>query len=324
MRRREFIGGIGAAMLPLAARAQQVPKIGVLYSGSLDLFQADLAALRQGLAESGAARGANVVFEVRSAEGDFSRLASLAEDLASRGVAVIVSASNAASAVAAKASARMVPIVFYMGADPVALGIVDSLSRPGGNITGVTVLAGELTGKRIELLHELVPTANRLAYLVNAANPAFTDDALSKHIETARGLGMQLSIVKASNSGEIDDAFASLDRNNVHGLVVGADTFLQSQRDRIVSLAARRSIVGVYPGYEYVAIGGLMSYSGDFGDAYRRVGAYVARILNGEDPKNLPVQQATNFRLAINIKTARQAGIEIPPALLARADTVIE
>lgn len=319
MRRRELLAVVGMAMLPLAVRAQQRRTVGVLFGGSINSFARELTAIREGLAEAG-----NAPLEIRSADGDFTRLATLAEDLVGRRVAVIISASNAASAVAAKAATRTIPIVFYMGADPIALGIVESLSRPGGNITGVTVLSGELMGKRLELLHELVPSANKIAYLTNPANPSFTDNSFSKLVDTARGLGLQLVVLKASKPNEVEEAFATSRRGGANAMLMGPDTFFQSQRGQIVSLAARHALPVVYTSYEDVAAGGLIGYGSDFIDAYHQVGVYVARILNGEDPKNLPVQQATKFRLAINLKTATQARIEIPPALLARADTVIE
>jgi putative tryptophan/tyrosine transport system substrate-binding protein len=217
-----------------------------------------------------------------------------------------------------------IPIVFFMGADPVELGAVASLAHPGGNITGVTVLAGELFGKRLELLHEIAPNVSKIAYLVNPTNPAYSESGLSKQSEAAHGLGLRLIIMNASSPNDIDRAFAVASEERLGGMLVGADTFFQAQCDQIVTLAVRYAIPTSYSRRDYVTAGGLISYGSDFPDAYHRIGVYVGRILAGEKPKDLPVQQPTNFKLVVNLKAAKQIGIEIPPALIARSDEVIE
>jgi len=251
MRRREFIGLVGsaAAAWPLAARAQQpaIPVVGILYSAPIDVLRDETAAFQTGLAEIGYIDGRNVSFEYRTADNHMDRLRALASDLVHRRVAVIFSASTAATVLAAKAATEEIPIVFTMGADPVGIGAVASLARPGGNITGITVLAGELIGKRFELLHEIVPTAATVAYLVNTANPAFSEAALKIRTERARSLGFRLLIVNASNSNDIDRAFTLLVAEKSGALLVGPDTFFQTQRDQIVALAAHYRVPASYP-----------------------------------------------------------------------------
>jgi putative ABC transport system substrate-binding protein len=325
MRRREFISLIGgAAAWPLAARAQQMPVVGFLYSGNFEAFRDDFAAFRDGLAETGLVEGQNVAFEFRMAESHLDRLPALADDLVRRRVAVIFSGSSAAPTLAAKAATTTIPIVFFMGADPVGLGVVASLAHPGGNITGVTVLAEELFGKRLELLNEIAPNASKIAFLVNPSNPAFSESSLSKSIETARSVGVQLLILNASSPSDIDRAFTVVGEERSGAILVGPDTFFQAQCDQIVTLVARYAIPASYPRRDYVTAGGLISYGSDFPDAYHRIGVYVGRILRGENPKNLPVQQPTNFKLVVNLKTAKALGLTVPPAILARADEVIE
>jgi putative ABC transport system substrate-binding protein len=305
-------------------RAQQMPVIGVLYSGNSEAFRDDFSAFRDGLAETGLVDGQNVAFEFRMAESHLDRLPALADDLVRRRVAVIFSGNNAAPTLAAKAATTTIPIVFFMGADPVDLGVVASLAHPGGNITGVTVLAGELFGKRVELLHGIAPNASKIAYLVNPTNRAFSESLLSQQTEAAHRLGLQLIILNASIPSDIDRAFTFVSEERLGAMLVGPDTFFQAQRDQLVTLAARYKIPVSYPRRDDVTAGGLISYGSDFPDAYRRIGVYVGRILRGENPKNLPVQQPTNFKLVVNLKAARQIGIEIPTALITRADEVIE
>lgn len=328
MKRREFFGLVGgaAAAWPMALCAQQPsgPVVGVLYSAPVDLLQDETSAFRAGLAEIGYVAGRNVSFEYRTADNHMDRLRALADDLVHRGVAVIFSASTAAAVLAAKAATNEIPIVFSMGADPVGIGAVASLARPGGNITGITVLAGELIGKRFELLHELVPTAATVAYLVNTANPAFSEAALNMRTESARTLGFRLLIVDARSPDDIDRAFASLIAEKADALLVGPDTFFQSQRERIIALAVRYRVPASYPWPDDVSAGGLFSYGADFLDVFHKAGTYVGRILKGEKAGDLPVQQPTKFRLAINLKTAKVLGLAVPPSILARADKVIE
>lgn len=328
MRRRDLlklISGMAVAW-PLAARAQQpsMPVVGVLYSAPMDLLKDETTAFRSGLSDIGYMDGRNVSFEYRTAENQMSRLRELADELVHRRVSVIFSASTAATVLAAKAATNEIPIVFSMGADPVGIGAVASLARPGGNITGITVLAGELIGKRFELLHEIVPSATTIAYLVNTTNPAFSNAALKMRVERAGALGVRLLIVNASNLVEIDQAFAELVADKAGALLVGPDTFFQTQRDRIVGLAARYRLPASYPWLEDANAGGLFSYGADFRDVFHKAGTYVGRILKGEKAGDLPVQQPTKFKLVVNLKTAKDLELVMPPALLARADEVIE
>ena len=329
MRRRQFLKSICsiAATWPVALRAQQpaLQVVGILYSGPIDTSRDELSAFREGLAELGYIEGRNVAFEIRTADNQLDRLPALANDLVRRRVAVIFSASTAATVLAAKAATTSIPIVFSMGADPVGIGAVASLARPGGNITGITVLAGEVIGKRLELLKEILPGVGTVAYLVNKANPAFSEVALKVRTETThRTLRLRLIIVNASSPNEIDHAFASAVAEKAGALLVGPDTLFQAQRERIVALAARYAIPASYPWPEDVGMGGLFSYGADFSHVFRRAGSYVGRILNGEKPADLPVQQPTKFKLAVNLKTANVLGLELPASLLARADEVIE
>lgn len=329
MRRREFLGLISstAAAWPIEAYAQQpaMPVVGILFSAPMDVSRDELSAFREGLSEIGYIEGRNVAFEFRTAENRLELLPALANDLVRRRVAVIFSASTAAPLLAAKAATTSIPIVFSMGADPVGIGAVANLARPGGNITGITVLAGEVIGKRLELLHEIVPAVVTVAYLVNTANPAFSAAALKLRIEaTHRSLGLRLLVVNASNPEDIDHAFASIVAQGAGALLVGPDTLFQAQREKIVTLAARHAIPSSYPWPEDVGAGGLFSYGADFPHVFRRAGTYVGRILNGEKPGDLPVQQPTKFKLAVNLKTAKTLGLQMPASLLARADEVIE
>jgi putative ABC transport system substrate-binding protein len=327
MRRREFIAGLGsAAAWPLAARAQQpvMPVVGLLISSTSKDVAPYIARLTAGLAETGYVEGRNVAFEYRMAEDHYERLPALANDLVRRRVAVIFTAGNVPTALAAKAATQVLPIVFSIGADPVESGLVASLARPGGNITGVTALANELQLKRLALLHELVPAATTMAYLFNHANPTYTEAYLKEQVDAASRLGVRLLILKAANPNEIERAFATVAEQRGDALAVAPDTFFIAQRAQIVALAARYRVPASYFVREFVEAGGLTSYSSPPGDAYRQAGAYVGRILNGEKPGDLPVQQTTRFELAINLKTAKALGLTIPPNLLALADEVIE
>ena len=328
MRRRDFITILAGAPAgwPIAGHAQQptIPVVGILYSAPIGLLRDETSAFRTGLAELGYIEGRNVSFEHRSADNQMDRLRSLADDLVNRRVAVIFSASTAATVLAAKAATNEIPVVFSMGADPVGIGAVASLARPGGNITGITVLAGELIGKRFELLHEIVPTAETVAYLVNPTNPAFSAAALKMRTERARILGFRLLIVNASSPDDIDRAFASLVAEKADAMLVGPDTFFQAQREHIVALAARYRVPASYPWPDDVSAGGLFSYGADFLDVFHKAGTYVGRILKGEKPGDLPVQQPTKFKLTVNLKTAKVLGLAMPPHMLARADEVIE
>lgn len=324
MRRREFIRLIGAAALGRCASAQaaSVPSVGILHSASFETSRNYFAAFEAGLADAGFKKDQDVSFEFRFANNDLDKLNGLASELAQRKVDVIFAGANTPAVLAAKAAAGSIPIVFVMGADPVKTGVVPSLARPGRNITGITGLAGELFSKRLQLLHELVPKAKMVGYMVNPANPAFTDDALKRNTEIARGVGLQLSVVQASDLGEIEKAFESLVRIRVDGLLVGADTAYGVFRQQLIKLAARYAIPTAYPVREFVEAGGLSSYSTDYLDVNRRCGTYVARVLRGE--RDLPVLQPTSFKFVLNQGTARLIGLELPPAVLAIADEVIE
>jgi len=331
LKRRDFIRALAgavatSALSPPAARAQQsaIPVVGLLNSSTFEGYVEEFVAFRRGLAEAGYIEGRNVAFAYRAAENQFDRLPALADDLVRRRVAAIFTAGNAPPALAAKAATQVIPTVFMMGADPVEIGVVSSLARPNGNITGVTVLAGELVPKRLALLHELVPAAATIAYLVNLTNPAFSEASLKEQTEAARGLGVQLVVLDASTPTGIDHAFATPVEQRAGALLVGADASLIAQRDKLVALAARHAIPASYSRFDAVEIGGLTSYAANIGDAFRQAGRYMARILNGEKAGDLPIQQSTRFELAINLKTARALGLTISATLLALADRVIE
>jgi putative tryptophan/tyrosine transport system substrate-binding protein len=330
MKRREFIAGLGGAAasllsLPLAVRAEQpaLPVIGLLSSTTFETLSDEFAAFRRGLAETGHVEGQNVAFEYRTAENHFDRLPALADDLVRRRVAAIFTAANVNPALAAKAASRVTPIVSLMGANPILTGVVASLSRPGGNITGVTVLAGELFGKRLALLHELVPSAEPVGYLWNPTN-AEAETLSKERGEAARALGVQLLILDASTPSDIDRAFATLAERRIGALLVGADAFFGARREQIVALAAHYAIAASDYNAKGVEIGALTSYGVDGSDAFRLAGQYVGRILNGEKPGDLPVQQSSRFKFAINLNTAKALGLTVPPSLLAVADEVIE
>jgi putative tryptophan/tyrosine transport system substrate-binding protein len=326
MRRRELIGLLGgAAAWPLAARAQQpaMPIVGFVTGRSPEDSTRLDPAFRKGLNETGYVEGQNVMVEYHWLEGQYDRLPSLIADLVGRRVAVIAALVNAA-ALAAKAATTTTPIVFLVTEDPVSLGLVASLARPGGNMTGVNILFAELLAKRLGLLHDLVPKAVRVAVLVNPANTTNAEATLREIPDAARSLGLQIQVINASTSREIDAAFATVVRGRADALFVAPDAFLISRRVQLATLAARHAIPATYPAREIVEVGGLMSYGTDIVDMYRQVGVYTGQIIKGAKPEDLPVLQSTKFEFVINLQTARALGLEVPPGLLTAADEVIE
>jgi len=327
MKRREFMALVGRAAVawPLAARAQQpvMPVIGFVNSAPRQGQEPQLAAFLKGLADVGYVEGRNVAIEYRWAEGQNDRLAALAADLVRRQVAVIA-ATSAPAALAAKMATTTIPIVFETAADPVKLGLVTSLSRPGGNVTGVTRLNVAIAPKRLELLHELIPTARVIALLVDPNNVAIAETNISDAQATARSLGLELHVLNASTERDFDTVFAELIRLRADGLVIGASGLFLARQEQLAKLAARHAVPAVFATREFVAAGGLMSYGGSVADSYRQVGVYTGRILKGEKPAELPVQQATNVEFYINLKTAKALGLNVPNTLIGRADEVIE
>jgi len=327
VRRREFITLVGGAAVtwPHAARAQQpvLPVIGFLSNASPNLFAIRLRAFRQGLEEAGYAEGRNVAVEFRWAENQNDRLPALAADLVHRQVAVIV-AAGIPSALAAKAATTTIPIVFEVSVDPVEVGLVASLARPGGNLTGVTNLNAELGPKRLELLHELVPKAIMIAVLVNPTNPTGAEAFLQGLQPTARALGLRLHIVHASTEHDLDTVFTTLVQLRVDALMIMPDIFFNARREQLATLAVRHAVPAVYHYREFAAAGGLMSYGTNDTKYYGLFGTYVGRILKGDKPTDLPVQQVTKVELFINLKTATMLGLTIPFALMGRVDELIE
>jgi putative tryptophan/tyrosine transport system substrate-binding protein len=326
VRRRQFIALLGgaAAAWPLAARAQQpaMPVIGVLGATSTDTDY--LRAFRQGLKDTGYVEGENVAIEYRWAEDQYDRLPALAADLVRRRVAVIATVHGPAVTLAAKAATTTIPIVFTIAEDPVRLGLVASLARPGGNVTGINFVTGELAAKRLELLRELLPRAARVAVLVNPANFTQTETTLRDLEPAARAIGSQIQVFKADTSREIDAAFATFAHERPDALFVSSSAYLTSRRVQLTQLAARHAIPATYPGRQYVEAGGLMSYGSNLADGWRQLGLHTGRVLKGAKPAELPVVQSTKFELVINAQTARMLSLTVPASLLAIADEVIE
>ena len=318
--------GATAVAWPLAARAQQpaLPVIAFLNPTSPYTYADRQRALRQGLKDTGYVEGENVAIEYHSAEGQSDRLPALAAELVRRKVAVIATTGGNVLALAAKAATTTIPIVFIVNEDPVKVGLVASLAQPGGNLTGINILTGELGAKRLELLRELVPAATRVAVLVNPANAAITETTLRDIGPAARAMGLQMQVFNAGTSREIDAAFATFVRERPDALFVGPDPFFAVRRVQLANLASHHSIPATYAAREIAEAGGLMSYGSDIRDAWRQVGVYAGRILKGAKPADLPVVQASKFELVINVQTARMLGLTVPPALLAGADEVIE
>jgi putative tryptophan/tyrosine transport system substrate-binding protein len=328
MRRRVFIGLVGgvAVTWPLLLHAQQsvLPVIGFLDSRSPDALTERLRGFRLGLKDTGYFEGENVTIEYRWAENQFDRLPALATDLVHRQVAVIATSGGTAAAFAAKAATTTIPVVFTSAEDPVRQGLVASLARPGGNLTGINFFNVELAAKQLELLRELVPAATRIGVLVNPASALNTESTLRDVESAARAMKLQIQVLNARTSREIDAVFATFVRERPDALFVNTDPFLNVRRVQLALLAGRLGIPAIYSGREYAEAGGLMSYGSNITDAYRQMGVYVGRILKGAKPEDMPVMQASKFELVINAQTARMLGITVPPSLLARADEVIE
>ena len=327
MRRREFITFVGgAAAWPLTARAQQpaMPVIGYLGSETPDLFASRLSAFREGLSATGYDEGRNVTIEYRWANGQTDQLAALAADLVRRQVTVIATPGSGAAALAAKAATTTIPVVFEAGVDPVAVGLVRSLNRPEGNITGITSMNIEFNPKRLELLHELVPEAKSFAVLVNPTNPVSANAAMKDLEGPSRALGLQLHVLNASADREIEAVFAKLAQLKVGGLIIAADTFFHNRAQRLAALTLKHAVPAVLAVREFAVVGGLVSYGGSIRETHRQAGIYTGRILKGEKPADLPVQQVTKVELYINLKTAKTLGLTVPNTLVGRADEVIE
>jgi putative ABC transport system substrate-binding protein len=325
MRRRDVIAGLGVTVfVPTISRAQQTASvIGFLSSRSSAESEAVAGAFRRGLAETGFLVGGNVTIEYRWADGQYDRLPALAADLAGMRVAIILSAGGPPAALAAKKATSTIPIVFSAADDPVGLGLVESLSRPGGNITGMSVFNAALTAKRLSLLHEFVPAASTIAYLTNPANPSMRLEVNSMD-EAAKANSVNVQTFNASNEQELEAAFANISAQHIGAVIVAGEPFFDSRRAFIVGLAAKHAIPASYSWRENVVLGGLLSYGTSITDSYRNAGIYCGRILKGERPSDLPVMQPTKFELTINLRTARSLDLNVPPALLTGADEVIE
>jgi putative tryptophan/tyrosine transport system substrate-binding protein len=326
--RREFVSLLGGTTVawPLAARAQQsaMPVIGALYGVAAPAWAGNMAEFRRGLGETGFVEGRNVAIEYRWADGQFDQLPGMAADLVSRKVAVILAGGSVVSVQAAMAATKTIPIVFTVTNDPVAAGFVASLNRPGGNVTGVTLIGIEVGQKRLELLHEIVPSAARIALLVNQNNPVSQRDSIQSAQTASRRLKLEIIVVNAGTANEIEGAVANAVQQRAAALLVGADAFLSSRQEQIAALALRHALPASGTQREAVTAGMLMSYGSSNADMYRQVGIYAGRILKGEKPADLPVMQPTKFALVINLKTAKALGLDVPASLLARADEVVE
>ena len=327
MRRRNFISLVGGAIAwPLAARAQQpaIPVIGSLYGTSAADWTGPMAGFRRGLREMGFVEGHNVLIEYRWADGHFDRMPAMAADLVGRNVAVILVGGNIEGVRATLAATQSIPIVFTTASDPVATGLVSSLNRPSGNATGVTVFAVTLGPKKAELFHKMIPTATKIAFLINPSNlGTFEIESPAIH-SAAHQLGLEVIVLNASTESEIENAFVAAAQERAAGIYVGSDAFLVGRREQIAALGLRYKFATIAPARNDVVVGELMSYGADQADMYRQAGTYVGRILNGEKPANLPVLQPSKFELVINLKTARAIGLDVPSTLLAVADEVIE
>ena len=325
MRRREFIAGLGAAVWPLAAGAQQsnIPVVGYLEGGSSKTNSQFADAVKHGLADAGYVEGRNVMVEYRWADDHYDRLAGLADDLVLRQVAVIV-AHTTPAALAAKAATKSIPIVFSIGSDPIDLGLVERFNRPEGNVTGVTQLIRATSAKRLEILHELLPTGTTIGFLVNPINRVFAEPETRDLQAAADTLHVRLLIVNANNLGEFEAAFATFAREGVGGVIVGSDTLFFDHPAELVALANRNRIPTIFYRSEAMAAGGLVSYGTDLPHAWRQAGIYAGRILKGDKPADLPVQEVTKMLLTVNLKVAKELGLSLPTALLVRADEVIE
>ncbi len=328
MRRREFISLLGgaAATVPFAVRAQQtaMPVIGYVGTGSRESDVFRLPSFHQGLSESGYVEGRNVAIEYRWAEGQNDRLPALMAELVRRRVTVIAVPASTPGALAAKAATTAIPIVFYIGLDPVELGLVASLNRPGGNLTGVTGWNVAVGPKRLELLHELIPTATVMALLVNPTSPDLANADSREQQAAARTLGLQLHVLHASTEGDFDAVFASLVQLRADGLVIGTDSFFNTQKEHLAALTVRHGVPTIHQYREFVVAGGLIGYGTPTAELSRQVGVYTGRILKGEKPADMPIQQATKVELFINLNTAKALGLNVPLSLLARADEVVE
>jgi putative tryptophan/tyrosine transport system substrate-binding protein len=327
VRRRDFIKGIAGSTVvwPLAARAQQsaMPVVGFVNVASPERYGPQVSAFLKGLSEAGYVVGRNVAIEYRWAEGRIDRLPAMVADLVHRQVAVIA-ATTTPAALAAKAATTTIPIVFETGGDPVQFGLVPSLNRPGGNVTGVTQTNWEMTPKRLQLLHELVPTARVIAVLVNPANPTVSETTTKAMQAAAPSFGLELHILNASTERDFDGVFAKLTQLRAGGLVIGQDPFFVSQREQLAALTVRHALPAISFGREFAAAGGLLSYGADLADAYRLAGVYTGKVLKGEKPADLPVQQVTKVEMYINLKTAKALGVNVPNTLIGRANEVIE